>query len=415
MKRKKMFWVSGIVLVCIIGAEVYVKTQGGTSAETMTVAKGEIKQYVEDTALVKCVDTQNVYIDYPGKIADIKYDEGDSVKKGDVLLTLDTGDLELQLKDANTKVDIAKAQLQSTDLVNFANKIEIDKTNVEKAGVANDSASKDLENAKALYAAAALSKDDLDKAQNAFNIADEDLKGANLQLNEDEKGTPEYVKNSYMAQFEQAVNARDIILKNIEKAEVKAPIDGTILEKSVDENSQAAAGTQVFVIGNTQKLELDANILSDDIYKVKIGDEVEIDTKSADNSVIKGKVTKIAPEAKTITSNLGVNETRVPVTINVIDASNLLKPGSNVDIRIITGDEKDRLVVPDSAVFDYQGNTCILAVENNKAVLKKIKKGLESDNLIEVTQGLQEGETILVKPDNNIKEGMKIKTQQNKK
>ena len=198
-------------------------------------------------------------------------------------------------------------------------------------------------------------------------------------------------------------------MNNIEKQQVLAPIDGIVIEKLVDENSIGTAGSAAFLIGDTKSLELEANILSDDIYKVQIGNDVEISGKAIGDLTVKGKVIKIAPEAKNITSSLGVNQKRVLVTIEISDDTNLLKPGYDLDIKIITEMKNDTLVVPDSSVFDYKGNSCVFVVDNGKAVIKQVNKGIESEKTIEIIDGLKEGDRIIVKPDNNTKEGMKSK------
>jgi HlyD family secretion protein len=186
-------------------------------------------------------------------------------------------------------------------------------------------------------------------------------------------------------------------------------MDGVILEKLAEDNSFAAPGAPACVIGNTGELEIEANILSDDSYKVKIGYDVEITGKSLGDAVIKGRVSKIAPIAKTMTSNLGVNQKRVQVIIEITDDYSLLKPGYNVDIKIVTASKKDVLAVPDSAVFDNEGTPSVFVIQEDKAVIRQVKKGLEGDKMIEITEGLGKDDIILVKPDNNIKEGIKIK------
>ena len=80
-----------------------------------------------------------------------------------------------------------------------------------------------------------------------------------------------------------------------------------------------------------------------------------------------------------------------------------------MDIKVITETKSDTLVIPDSSVFDYKGNSCVFVVDSGKAVIRQIKKGIESEKTIEVVEGLNEGDKIILKPDNNITEGMKIK------
>jgi HlyD family secretion protein len=408
MKRKKLFWTVASLVVCTVSTLAYVKLQKGQVIETTAVAKGEIKQYIEDTATVESNKKQTAYIEGSGRIMEIKFKEGDSVKKGDILLIMDKGDLELKLKDADAKLEAAKAQLQGTDISNSVNKIEIAQSAVDGAKVTYETAVRNLSNAKALYESGSISKQELNNAEDAFKTAEAALKSANLQLEDIKEGTPDYVKSGYIAAVKQAVILKDTIMRDIEKQQVTSPVDGVILEKLLDENSLGTAGTAAFLIGDTKSLELIANILSDDINKVKIGNEVEVSGKPLGNSTIKGKIVKIAPEAKNITSSLGVNQKRVPVTIEISDNLGLLKPSYDLDIKIVTETKKDTLVIPDTAVFDYKGSSSVFVVDNGKAVIRQIKKGIESEKTIEVVGGLKLGEKILVKPDNNIKEGMKV-------
>lgn len=408
MKRKKIF-LAITVIICIVSGLIYVKMQGGQAVETSVVEKGEIKQYVEDTAVVESNKKQTVYIEGAGKINSVKVNVGDSVKKGDVLLTMDKEDLELKLKDATSKIEAAKAQLASTDSSAYVNKIEIAQASVDGAKINYESISRELNNAKTLLESGAISQQEFNKTEDAYKNAEVTLKSANFQLEDVKEGVPGYVKDEYIAGVEQAIILRDSIIREIEKQEVLASIDGIIIEKLVDENSICTTGIAAFLIGDIKSLELEGNILSDDIYKVQIGDEVEASGKAMGDSTAKGKVIKIAPEAKNITSSLGVNQKRVPVTIEINDDAGLLKPGYDLDIKIITEIKSDTLVVNDSAVFDYKGNSCVFIVDNGKAVIRQIKKGIESEKTIEVLEGLNEGDRIILKPDNTITEGMKIK------
>lgn len=409
MIRKKMFLGVAVVTLFIAGGIIYMNMQGGQDVEVVAVEKGEIKQYIEDTAVVQANKKQTAYIEGTGRINSIKVNVGDSVNRGDVLLSMDTGDLELKLKDADSKIKAAKAQLASTDASNYANKIETAQAAVDNAKVTHDTAKRNLDNTKILYEAGAASEQEVKNTEDSFKSAESGLKSANSQLKEAKDGVPDYMKNGYIAGVEQAVILKDSIVREIEKQQVVAGIDGIVIEKLVEENSIGAPGTAAFLIGDVKSLELESNILADDIYNVHVGNEVEVSGKAIGDSKLKGKVIKIAPEAKNITSSLGVNQKRVAVTIEITDDIGALKLGYDLDSKIITQMKSDTLIIPDTAVFDYKGNSCVFAVENEKTVLRQIKKGIESDKTIEILEGLQEGEKIVLKPDNNMKEGIKIK------
>jgi Multidrug resistance efflux pump len=409
MKRKKIFLGATVVTLLIAGGLIYMNMQGGQEVETVSVEKGEIKQYIEDTAVVQANRKQTVYIEGSGRVNSIKVNVGDSVNKGDVLLTMETEDLELKLKDADSKIKAAKAQLASTDASNYTNKIEIAQAAVDNAKVTHDTAKRNLDNTKILYEAGAASEQEVKNTEDSFKSAEVGLKSANSQLKEAKDGAPDYMKNGYIAGVEQAVILKDSIAREIEKQQVVAGIDGIVIEKLIEENSIGAPGTAAFIIGDVKKLELESNILADDIYNIHVGNEVEVSGKAIGDSKLKGKVIKIAPEAKNITSSLGVNQKRVSVTIEITEDIGTLKPGYDLDSKIITQIKSDTLIIPDTAVFDYKGNPCVFAVENGKTILKQIKKGIESDKSIEVLEGLEEGQKIILKPDNNMKEGIKIK------
>lgn len=408
MKKKKKFLGVAIVTFCIASGLIYMKMDSGQEVEVVSVEKGEIKQYIEETAVVQTNKKQTVYIEGAGKINSIKVNVGDSVKKGDVLLTMNKEELELKLKDANSKIEAAKAQLASTDASNYANKIEISQAAVDTAKVTFDAAKRNLDNTKTLYEASATSEQELKNAEDSFKSSEIGLKSANSQLKDAKDGAPEYLKKGYIAEVEQAVIFRDSIVREIEKQQVIAGIDGVVIEKLVEENSIGTPAAAAFLIGDVKCLELETNVLSDDIYNVHIGNEVEVSGKAIGDVTLKGKVIKIAPEAKNITSSLGVNQKRVAVTIE-INHTGELKPGYDLDVKIITQVKNDTLKVPDTAVFDYKGSSCVFAIENGKTILRQIKKGIESNKTIEVLEGLQEGQKIVLKPDNNMKEGIKIK------
>ena len=412
--KKKLGWVIFAAVVIIAAAAFYGTKSSGVGAEVLTLQKGEIEQYLEDTAQARPIHKQTIYVEGTGKVVTISVDVGDAVLQGDLLLSLEKEDLALQLKDAEAKIDAAKAQLEGTALKNYANQIEQAEAAVGQAENTFQSAKRTLENVKLLYEAEALSKKEFEDAQDMYDSALAVLNFKKLQLKDVKQGAPLYLKESYDAQLEQAIIYRDTILRNIQKQDVRAPIDGVVLEKLIDENAPALSSTPAFVIGDITSLELEAEVLADDAGKVKPGDAVEISGKAIGDAILYGKVKKIAPAAKTVTSSLGVNQKRVPVTIEIEDITGLVKPGYDLDIRIITAIKKDIIKVPDSAVFDYTSGSAVFVVENGKAVLRTVTKGIESGDDIEIQEGLSEGDVLLVKPDNSIKEGIKIKNSENK-
>lgn len=349
MGNQKWLVFSGIA-VCGMAA-VYFAALQGVSLEVNQVASGTIEQYVEDTGTVKSHNSQTVYLESSGTIARIFVEKGDSVAKGALLLKLDPTDL------------------------------RIVGTEVKKARNDYEMALKDWEKNRKLYSVGAISQKEYDAAEAAFKNADSAHQAALLQLGKASKSTL-----------------------------VRAPRAGVILDRLVEPNDYASTGAAAFVIGDLADLEIEAQIPAEEAVFIRPGNRVNISGKATGNVALKGKVATIAPMAKSVVSSLGVNEKRQTVKINFTGAVGQLKPGADIDIKVITVTKTNALKIPLSAVFDYKDQTCVFAVENGKTKIRPIVKGIENDDVIEVKAGLKSGELILTRPDNTTKEGLRVKT-----
>ena len=198
-------------------------------------------------------------------------------------------------------------------------------------------------------------------------------------------------------------------MHSLEKQQVFSPIDGVILEKRAEANTLGVPGAVAFVIGDVGSLEIEVDILADEVPDIKLGDEAEITERSEQKGTMEGEVVKIAPSAVAVTSSLGVNQKRVAVTIEPSNRSELLRPGYEADVRIITKRKNGVILTPLSAVFDYNGKDCVFTLSDGKAVLRTVQKGIQDEDHAEIIDGLKEGEPVLTAPDINIREGMRIK------
>lgn len=399
-----------IILLLIAGGILYSTVFSKVEANMIKASKNTIAEYIEETGEVKCLDDQIIYSDGAGIVTEMTVETGDSVTKNGLLLRLDTSGTEIQLKEAKAKISAAMAQLKGTDIANYANLIEIAKCEVENSKIAYDKAARDYENAKKLYENNAISREQYKNIEEAFNSSNKALSAAQYNLAEIEKGTAQHIKDGYKAQLEQAFAARDALANQLSKLVVNAPFDGVVMEKYIEINSFVTQGTQLFKLGNPDNVEIVVNILSDEAHKVKIGSRVEISGKAVDDKVFQGKVTKMSPSAKSVISNLGVDEKRVEVKVELLENSEMLKPGYDVDVNIITAESENTLVVPDTAVFEYNGKDYVFVVENETACLREVKKGIESEEYIEILEGLKENDLVIDDPEDNVKEGVRVKS-----
>ncbi|HWQ80519.1 MAG TPA: efflux RND transporter periplasmic adaptor subunit [Anaerovoracaceae bacterium] len=373
--NKKLVLAAGVLIVLAVFAGWSLSNQG-TEAETAVAARGDIHRYVEDIGEVTCEDSITVYLEGSGLIRNIAVDEGQEVKKGDLLLSMDQAQHEIALKNAQESLREAAARSSAGEQ-------------------AYRTALQDYNNTKLLAGEGAVSQWELTQKETALKSA-------------------EAVRSGYLAVLEQAeLNVQDSSLA-LGKQQVLAPIDGVVLERNIELNEPGAPGTAAFVIGNPANVAIESKILADDASEISIGDKAEIITRTDDQQVIGGTVTKIAPTATDEISSLGVKQKKVTVTIRPLDTvasymAESIKLGSEVDVKVITDTRAGVIVVPAGAVFDYQGDSCVFTVEGGKATLRTVTRGIGNDSFTEIIGGLKEGEVVLSAPDNSIEEGMRIK------
>jgi HlyD family secretion protein len=348
MKQKKM-WLYGCSAVAVILALIYGAMQGAT-LDLATVTSGNIAEYVEDTGTVKARSSQTVYLESAGRVIAVLVEKGAVIKQGFLLLKLDPTDQRLAA------------------------------INAEQAANNYDFAIKDWEKTKKLYASGVISRKEYETAEVAWKNAAKNHQAAVVEL---EKAT------------------RDTLLY--------APRAGIILDRLVEPNLYATAGMAAFVIGDLADLEIETEILADEAGKIRPGNLVTVSGKAIGDQILPGKVARIAPMAKNVVSSLGVNQKRFTVTIALTAGHGRLRPGADVDVKIVAASVPRAVKVPLSAVFDYHGRMHVFLVAKGKAILRPVTKGIENDEAIEIKAGLKPGELILTRPDNTVKEGMRVK------
>ena len=191
-------------------------------------------------------------------------------------------------------------------------------------------------------------------------------------------------------------NARD----NLDDYSVTAPISGTVVTKTAKAGDKIEGGSDgtLCVIYDMSYLEMTMSIDELDISSVEVGQEVQITADAVEGQIYTGVVTEVSVAG---TTSGGI--TTYPVTVRIDETDGLL-PGMNVDAEIIISSADDVLAVPSAAV--NRGNTVLITADSPSAVnaldqeapegyvYVAVETGISDDSYIEITSGLQEGDTV---------------------
>lgn len=191
---------------------------------------------------------------------------------------------------------------------------------------------------------------------------------------------------------------------NVGDTKVKAPINGYINKKYIEPGSILAGmpATALFDIVNVSKLKLTATVNETQVASLKLGNTVNITASVYPDKTFSGKITFIAAKA-----DASLN---FPVEIEITNnANNDLKAGMYGTANFGSNNQKQNLkVVPRNAFVGSVSSNEIFVVENNVAKLKKVVAGRILGDKVEIINGLNDGETVIVTGQINLQDGNKV-------
>lgn len=408
MKKKKI--ITGLaVLLVIIGIGYVIKSGREIEAEVAEVERGDVTGFIEETAVVKSRNQRTIYAQTMGEIQEIRVEEGDFVKKGETIAIVDTTKNDLQIKMMEAQLEGLKAAYREALKGADEEKIKQAEASVRSLQIRVEQARREAENSKKLYEEDAISYEAYKKAVDNLALQEESLKIAQNELTLLKKGASSNILKQHQARIKELEYQIEMLKQNRGDLVITSSISGTVLDVLVKEGIYLQPGTAMFEIGDTHSLYVEADILIGDAGKIKEGADVIISSDDLDMKPIKGKVSKIYPKAFSKLSDLGIEQKRVKVEIDLLEQSPELKVGYEVTARIITAFKNDVVYVPKSAVFEMENEEYVFVVENHRAALRKVETGIEGEDVVEIKSGLSEGETIILYPDDDIEEGITIK------
>ncbi|WP_297515029.1 efflux RND transporter periplasmic adaptor subunit [Flavobacterium sp.] len=413
MSRKKIFLWGGIVFGVIIvlmvlsSKGVFGSREELKEVEVAKVDEITIIETVSATGKIQPEIEVKVSSQVSGEIIALPVKEGQIVKKGDLLVKINP--------------DIYTSGLNRT-VSNYAGT----KAGLSQADASFKEAQASYERSKSLFEKGIISRADWDKAIAAFEVAKANKQSAYYNV--------------------QSANASVVEAKdNLGRTTIYAPADGTISVLNVELGekilgTQQMAGTELLRVANLNNMEVEVDVNENDIVKVNIGDETNIQVDAYLKKEFKGVVTSISNSASTGTTADQVTNFKVKVRILKESYEDLLegkpatyspfRPGMTATVDIITKRKEKIIGVPISAVVvksdtlpksildvpedEEAAKTekvksksdkkleCVFVKVKDKARIRVVKTGIQDDTNIEILTGLKKGDEVIIGPYNTV-------------
>ncbi len=409
MSKKTIYFIIGgaiaiiAVLIGLSKAGVIGNKDNGKSIEIANVNTTTIVETVSATGKIQPEIEVKIASMVSGEIIELPIKEGQVVKKGDLLVKINP---DLYTSGLNRTV----ANLAGT------------KSSLSQADASFKESKSNYDRSKTLFDKGIISKSDWDKAVASFEVA----KAA--------KQTAYFSVQSATATVNEAKD-------NLGRTIIYAPADGTISVLNVELGervlgTQQMAGTEILRVANLNNMEVEVDVNENDIVKIKVGDEANVEVDAYLKKQFKGVVTSISNSASSTLTADQVTNFKVKVRILKESYQDLLegkpvtyspfRPGMTATVDIITKTRPNVLAVPISSVVVKSDTAAVKAVKEvedpNKTVEKKkvpksdkklecvfvkvgdkakirvIKTGIQDDTNIEVLSGLKKGDVVITGP-----------------
>ena len=386
--KKKLLWIGAPIVVAGLVLGGMAMRGGGDEAlevQTAKVDRQKIVQKVSATGKIQPKVQVKVSADVSAKITKLAVVEGQWVEKGAFLVELDRERYLAAVESAQANVRAAQS------------------------------------NAK-------LVRENRDRAEKDFlrfkELMDQDLESAATYEDKESAYQVEMARHeSVLFQVEQAEAVLKQARDDLSKTTIYAPMSGTISDLR-KEQGEIAIGSQfqedvILVIADLSEMETQVNVDENDIISIAVGQHADIEVDALLDQVLTGVVAEIASSANTAGEGSTDQKTEFEIKISIVDPPETLRPGMTAGAELFTKTNENALSVPIQSVAVRTVDQLVMAgedraeaekrytadrdgfveivfcIEEDKAIAKQVTTGIQSDDLIEILTGLEEGEEVV--------------------
>ncbi|GEA18355.1 efflux RND transporter periplasmic adaptor subunit [Moorella sp. E306M] len=391
-KRALALLLAAVLPLGAAGCGTRARASDRVTVKAVAAGKGKLAATVEITGALVPVRVANVASKLAGQVLAVKADVGDQVKAGQVLVEIDTKELQAQLQQAEAAVRGVQDQAEQARIG-----MEAAQVAVANARVALDAAQKYYNRIKALADAGAASQSQLDDARTKLDQAKNGYEAASKQY-EVAKKQYETASGSGLAQAQAAVNT---IKVNMSNAVITSPITGVVTNRNINPGEIAAPTSPLplLTVADISTLKLQGTIGQEAVPLLSTGQKVTVTLDALPGREFTGTVTQVGPVA-------AATGQRFPVEISLANPGELKAGMTARAVFKLTAPEG--VLVPLAAVHTDGGQDYVFVVKNGKVERRPVVLGLENEEQVMVLKGLEAGEQVAVTNVGVLQDGMAV-------
>lgn len=444
-KRTLLYALIGLFVILIIAA--WIKSRQSPKGEEVNAEAAQrrtIREMVSASGKIFPETEVKISSDVSGEIIDLYVKEGDSVTVGQVLAKIRPDEYQSALEQGQASVSTARAQreISSANVQSSSAQIEQLKADRQRALSQLEVARNNHQRNDKLHKEGVISNSEFDTSLGNLRTAESALAAADASLKSAESSLNSARENVRVADY--GINSANARLKelrtSLQKTIITAPVSGIISKLNVERGERVVgtlqmAGTEMMRIANLRSMEVQVDVSENDILKVSVGDETDVEVDAYLGRKFKGKVSEIANSATNVGTGTALNTDQVTnfvvkIRVDANSYADLIKdgrrypfrPGMSASVDIFTNTADSTLSVPLIAVTAREKDAdkkkkpeaenkekeeendldnireVVFVVVGDTVGMREVTTGIQDNDFIEIVSGLQDGEQVVTGP-----------------
>ena len=359
------------------------------------VTQGLIEEKIIRTGDIAPNAQVTIFSKVQGWVGKINVREGDLVKTGQVLVTLDSREAEAAVAQAQASLEAGRArlkQVQATSEETVQSQIQQTKANMELAQA-------DLKRAQELQEKNFIARQQLDEARMKYNVAKANY---DLALNSIRQKTWENDIALAEAQVNQAKATLEFNKAQLANLIILSPMNGGITKRYVDPGTMVKDTTPILTLMDFTEMKMVVNVIEREFIYLQKGQPVKITVTAFPDRVFTGRIEVITPA-------LELQSRTAEIQISIPNPGFVLKPGMFGRAEVILRSNPQAVLVPIQSLFTEVDKDFVFVLKENKTFRRAVRKGVVRDTVVEILQGVSPGEQVVTAGHLSLKDGTQVR------
>ena len=389
--------------LCVVLLIVLAERGPAPQVQIVSVTREDLTASITGNGKVEPISPTVARAQFPTFVADVKASEGQLVRKGQLILTLDAADQRAQLSQARADLLAARTELRNAHAGGPPDDVAQLRGDVQKAETQVANLERTQQSLAQLVTKGAATRDEV--AQNQALLA---TARASLQTFQQKRAALEQRAAVAVEAASLRVNQQQDLVAALEEkvrsATVIAPADETLYSLPVHKGDFVKLGDVLAEMADLRHVRVRAFMDEPDLGSLGQNEGVQVLWDAMPNRVWNGKVEQV-PKQVVARGSRSVGEVLCSVDNDKVE----LLPNVNVEVRILVHEQRGVLVIPRGAVRYDQGQHFVLAYDGEAVHRRDIKVGVAGADKYEVLAGLAQGDKVALPGDVDLRDGMKVR------